>query len=75
MQPIGIYNIFWNADDICLLAPTIRAVQKMINVCFDYTKEHNITFNPLKLFARYLSQRIVQLVLVMFAWIVISSIG
>jgi len=41
-------NNFWNADDICLLAPSIRAVQKMINICFDYAKEPNITFNPSK---------------------------
>jgi len=41
-------NNFWYADDICLLAPSIRGAQKLIDVCYDYANSHNIKFNPTK---------------------------
>lgn len=33
------------ADDIVLLSPTLDGLQKMINTCYDYTAEHNLTFS------------------------------
>ena len=36
------------ADDICLLAPTRSALQKLINSCESYCKEYCLTFNPTK---------------------------
>jgi len=33
-----------DADDLCLLAPSIYALQNMINICNQYVNHHNITF-------------------------------
>ena len=33
------------ADDICLIAPTRSALQKMINACSSYCSEYGLTFN------------------------------
>lgn len=47
-----INNIYFNhlfyADDLCLLAPSAIALQKMINICNLYGTEHDIVFNPVK---------------------------
>ena len=40
-------SIFY-ADDICLLAPTRSALQKMINTCADYCKDFGLSFNSTK---------------------------
>ena len=36
------------ADDICLLAPTRSALQRLIDCCSDYCKEFTLDFNPKK---------------------------
>ena len=36
------------ADDLCLLAPTRRALQKMIHKCADYCTKYGLTFNTSK---------------------------
>ena len=36
------------ADDLCLLAPTRGALNKMIQLCADYCKEYGLSFNPTK---------------------------
>ena len=38
-------SIFF-ADDICLLAPTRSALQRLIDCCSDYCKEFTLEFNP-----------------------------
>lgn len=41
-------NNLWYADDLVLLAPTVTALQKPINLCHNYASEHNISFNEKK---------------------------
>ena len=36
------------ADDLCLLAPTQSALNKMIQICAEYCKEYGLTFNAKK---------------------------
>ena len=33
------------ADDICLLAPNVHVLQKMVTICERYAQEHNIVFS------------------------------
>ena len=47
-----IWTIFTGAlcyaDDLLLLCPTIRALQKMITICSEFATEYDVTFNPSK---------------------------
>ena len=36
------------ADDLLLLCPTIRGLQKMITICSDFAPEYDATLNPNK---------------------------
>ena len=36
------------ADDITLLSPSLKALQYMVNICEEYGKEFNVTFNDKK---------------------------
>ena len=36
------------ADDICLLAPGAIGMQKMLDVCFNFSLRNYIMFNPVK---------------------------
>ena len=36
------------ADDICLMASSAIGLQKMLDVCFDFSLRNNIMFNPVK---------------------------
>ena len=36
------------ADDLCLLAPTLKALNKMIEKCAEYCREYGLTFNASK---------------------------
>ena len=36
------------ADDITLLFHSICGINKMIDICCEYAKEYDITFNPTK---------------------------
>jgi len=41
-------NNFWYAYDICLLASSIRAAQKLMDACYDYANSHDMKLNPTK---------------------------
>ena len=36
------------ADDICLLAPSAIGLQRMLDLCFDFSIRNDIKFNPIK---------------------------
>ena len=36
------------ADDICHMAPSAIGLQKMLDVCFDFSLRNDIMFNPVK---------------------------
>ena len=36
------------ADDVCLMAPSAIGLQKMLDVCFDFSLRNDIMFNPVK---------------------------
>ena len=36
------------ADDICLMAPSPGAFQKLINICYDFSLQNNLAFNSSK---------------------------
>ena len=36
------------ADDICLMAPRAIALQKMLNLCYEFSRSNYIIFNPIK---------------------------
>ena len=36
------------ADDICLMAPRAIALQKMLNLCYEFSLPNDIIFNPMK---------------------------
>ena len=41
-------NHLMHADDICVIAPTAIALQKLLDVCFDYVITNGLIYNPLK---------------------------
>ena len=44
-----MYHIFCiYADDICLMAPSAFGLQKMLDVCFDFSLRNYIMINPVK---------------------------
>ena len=46
------------ADDICLMAPSPAALQKLINICYDFSLQNNLTFNSLKSFCMVFKPRL-----------------
>ena len=44
----SIINHVMYADDMCLLAPCSTALQKLVNICYDYANEHDILYNAKK---------------------------
>ena len=36
------------AGDICLMAPSAIALQKMLNLCYEFSQSNDIIFNPIK---------------------------
>ena len=49
----GVYHgIFGYSDDNLLIAPNVYALQKMLDICESFAKEHNLKFstdaNPIK---------------------------
>ena len=36
------------ADDLCLIAPTRKAMQIMLNICHEFCAEFGLSFNPRK---------------------------
>ena len=44
-----IYNICMNhvmyADDICLMAPSPASLQELIDICYDFSIQNDLSFN------------------------------
>ena len=36
------------ADDICLMAPSAIELQKLLDMCFNFSLKNDIMFNPVK---------------------------
>ena len=43
-----VVNHLMYADDIVLFSPSIKGLQKLVNVCIDYGNKYDIIFNALK---------------------------
>ena len=43
-----VTNHVMYADDICLMAPSAIALQKMLNLCYEFSQSNAIIFNPIK---------------------------
>ena len=56
-------NHIMYADDICVMAPTAVALQKLLDVCFEYSIANNLLFNPVKSVCIVVSSYTVQLFL------------
>ena len=41
-------NYVMHADDICLMASIAADMQYLLDMCYEYGKENDILFNPLK---------------------------
>ena len=41
-------NHLMNADNICVMAPTAIALQKLFDVCYEYGITNDLIYNPLK---------------------------
>ena len=39
---------------MCILAPCARALQNLLNICFDYADKHNIVYNSHKSVCMYI---------------------
>ena len=50
------------ADDICLMAPSPAALQKLINICYDFSIQNNLSFNSTKSFCMVFKPRLYNLV-------------
>jgi len=50
-------NIFINhlsyADDMCIIAPSARSLQTLLDICQNYSMSHNITYNTAKSVCMY----------------------
>ena len=42
------YSSLFLADPVCLLAPTLTALEKLIGKCTDYCRTYGLSFNPKK---------------------------
>ena len=51
-------NRLMYADDICLMAPNPAAVQKLINICYDFMIQSNLSFNSIKSFCMVFKPRL-----------------
>ena len=43
-----VTNHVMYADDICLMAPSAIALQKILNLCYEFSQSNAIIFNPIK---------------------------
>ena len=48
-------NHIMYADDICVMAPTAIALQKLLDVCFEHSIANDLLFNPVKSFIYLIS--------------------
>ena len=49
------------ADDICLMAPSPAILQKLINICYDFSIQNNLSFNSTKSFCMVFKPRLYNL--------------
>ena len=49
------------ADDICLMAPSPAALQKLIKICYDFSLQNNLTFNSSNSFCMVFKPRLYKL--------------
>ena len=42
------------ADDLVILSPSVKGLQKLLNICSEYGEEHDIMFNHQKTECMYL---------------------
>ena len=49
------------ADDICLMAPSPAALQKLINICYDFSMQNNLLLNSYKSFCMVFKPRLYKL--------------
>ena len=49
INDVCINHVFY-ADNLCLMAPCVIALQKLINVCYQYSNEIDLNFNATKFF-------------------------
>ena len=47
IDDLCINHVFY-ADDLCLMAPCAIAVQELIGLCYEYSVDIDLNFNPLK---------------------------
>ena len=43
-----LINHFCCADDKALIAPSLKCLQYLVNMCEEFGKEYNVIFNTLK---------------------------
>ncbi len=43
-----VLNHFIYADDMCVVAPSAKALQLLLDVCIDYAEQHGIVYNKKK---------------------------
>ena len=56
IDDLCINHVFY-ADDLCLMAPCVIALQVLINLCYDYSIEIDINFNALKSYCIAFTQK------------------
>ena len=49
------------ADDICLMAPSPAALQKLINICYNFSVQNNLSFNSSNSFCMVFKPRLYKL--------------
>ena len=54
-------NHIMYADDIRLMAPSPAALQKLINICYDFSIQNNLSFNSTKSFCMVFKPRLYNL--------------
>ena len=54
-------NYVMYADDICLMALSPAALQKLINICYDFSIQNNLSFNSTKSFCMVFKPRLYKL--------------
>ena len=55
------------ADDICLLAPSAIGLQRLLDVCFDFSIRNDIMFNPINLYVLFLNPRVISYIVQLLA--------
>ena len=45
---LSINHIYY-ADDLCLMAPSAKGLQNMLDICEKYGQEYDILYNPVRL--------------------------